>query len=373
MKNKLPAFTVIEIIIAISVIVIMFGVTATVGWSLRNRTLDTQRINDIRAMQDALQDYYNDNGLYPADDQLIIGQSLKAGSKTYLAKIPSSPRPWPDFGTCGGKNYIYKQGRNARSYSITYCLGSQANSLAAGKITVAMPGIIGVQNNVCTCGDAGSLLLNLSKPCCGNCIVSDICGGGVLFAINQTYDGNVYDLVGAFERYNETGRYQYLFGETAYNHYGRFSYNVVVDPGQANHIYWSNSNFGNLLTGANNPQDGAANVASLKQRGLENFGAANFCQQTLPKLKWHEFELPQSNFNDWYLPAANELKMIANAVYPESDGTHLFAQNTQDSLYWTSTEYSADRVLVVDTANGTETNQKKTGVSYHSILCIRRQ
>ena len=94
-------FTLIEVLIAITIVGIVFGVIITSGSALQRSSRDTQREVDLRNLQSALQQYYSDQSFYPSAIPLATLDSLTSGTgnptppatpKTYLNQIPKEPR-----------------------------------------------------------------------------------------------------------------------------------------------------------------------------------------------------------------------------------------------------------------------------------------
>lgn len=101
--QKRNGFSLIEILVAITIIGIVTGVIAMSVSSIQRNTRDSQRETDLRVLQSALQQFYADKNYYPNSDlsaQIANGSALTncsgegAGcvvSKTYLSKTPKDP------------------------------------------------------------------------------------------------------------------------------------------------------------------------------------------------------------------------------------------------------------------------------------------
>jgi prepilin-type N-terminal cleavage/methylation domain-containing protein len=59
-------FTLVEILVVISIIVVLFGVVVTSSAAVQREARDGQRQTDLRKIQGALQQYYTDHGFYPS-------------------------------------------------------------------------------------------------------------------------------------------------------------------------------------------------------------------------------------------------------------------------------------------------------------------
>lgn len=94
---KKSAFTLIELLITVSIIGILSGITLALikpeVW--RNRAQDTNRKEDLAVIQGALERWYSDANSYP-DPSVITpllstGAALTRGSVTYLKNVPTDP------------------------------------------------------------------------------------------------------------------------------------------------------------------------------------------------------------------------------------------------------------------------------------------
>ena len=111
-KNN--AFTLIELLIVISVIAILASVTLVIlnPAVLRNRAQDSTRREDLSVIQGALERWYSDNNQYPnalpgagaafIDDQ---GDANPANDVNYLRAVPGDP----DGTVAVPINYAYTQ------------------------------------------------------------------------------------------------------------------------------------------------------------------------------------------------------------------------------------------------------------------------
>ncbi len=82
---KRRGFTLIELMVVIAIIGILAAIITVSLGSARAKGRDAKRISDIRTIQLALEEYYNDNGTYPI--------SIYSGAlANYLPVIPNDPR-----------------------------------------------------------------------------------------------------------------------------------------------------------------------------------------------------------------------------------------------------------------------------------------
>lgn len=127
-KNKTQkGFTLIEILVVIGIIGVLTGLVTVNLQDARSRARDTQRKADLKAIQEALELYKNDQPRqsYPTDD--TWKEDLT--SKGYIKKLPVDPQAatgsWPDY------SYTRTSG-DTLSYRLTTCLENDAD---AGKDT----------------------------------------------------------------------------------------------------------------------------------------------------------------------------------------------------------------------------------------------
>lgn len=107
---KKSGFTLVELLVVISIIALLSVVGAIVYSTVLKQGRDSKRQSDLNAIQSALEQYYSDHLYYPpyvnGTDMLCeqstlngyyidtpIGCSLKdtTGNKTYINKIPKDP------------------------------------------------------------------------------------------------------------------------------------------------------------------------------------------------------------------------------------------------------------------------------------------
>lgn len=95
-------FSLVELLVVISIIGLVTGVGASFVASIQRNTRDAQRESDLRVVQSALQQFYSDKNFYPNNLTLTgeaaltdcTGQQLPCTpSKTYLSNTPQDPVP----------------------------------------------------------------------------------------------------------------------------------------------------------------------------------------------------------------------------------------------------------------------------------------
>ncbi len=141
------AFTLVEILVAISVISILAVSSIVTLNNNRANSRDTKRLADVKQIQTALRMYYNDYKTYPTTAEW--GTRLATGSNVYLEKIPVAPQT--SEGDCGdySKSYIYES--DGETYSIKFCLNNVVGDYTVGFKSATPNGIERVE-----CDDFGS-------------------------------------------------------------------------------------------------------------------------------------------------------------------------------------------------------------------------
>lgn len=89
-KNQ-TAFSLVELLIAVSIVAVITGVAISSLSGLQRSGRDTQRQADLRMIQSALQQYYGNENHYPDTLVLTAGAALSASGRTYLSATPKDP------------------------------------------------------------------------------------------------------------------------------------------------------------------------------------------------------------------------------------------------------------------------------------------
>lgn len=148
-KNSKAGFTLIELLVVIAIIGLLASIVIGALNQARQKSRDARRIADIKALQLALEQYFDTCGGYPsqaAAGVLTTGLSggCPAGTSlgTYISPIPANPAP-------GGAAYNYCSSAtpggacvaSTVSYTLTFTLEGQSGGLAAGAHTASPSGI----------------------------------------------------------------------------------------------------------------------------------------------------------------------------------------------------------------------------------------
>ncbi|MBI4713735.1 type II secretion system protein [Candidatus Uhrbacteria bacterium] len=73
MSSTKPGFTLIEILVVVAIIALVGTFSAVAVNSARSKQRDATRLSNVRLVQSALEDYFNENNSYPPGDLLPIG------------------------------------------------------------------------------------------------------------------------------------------------------------------------------------------------------------------------------------------------------------------------------------------------------------
>ena len=139
-KNK-NGFTIIELVIVISVISLFF-ILSIIGLNItRRKSRDSKRLNDVKQIQEALDLYFNDKSFYPASLRFDSKLGSSYGSmlcfegfviddsecmtlgKTYMPIVPKNPLP-------RGIEYTYKQLSSGLDYELGFVVEGRIEDLS---------------------------------------------------------------------------------------------------------------------------------------------------------------------------------------------------------------------------------------------------
>lgn len=124
MINKNKAFTLVELLIVLSIMGVLLSVVLASTTLARAKSRDTKRISDMKEIQLGLAVYFDVNRVYPASLNTLTSQG-------FLPSLPTDPQ---------GTAYEYL----SSSPNSTYCLGSKLENT------------IPTDNTSCTSAASGS-------------------------------------------------------------------------------------------------------------------------------------------------------------------------------------------------------------------------
>ena len=117
-KNNKNAFTLLELLVVISIIGILITLGATAYSTAQKKGRDAKRKSDIKTMQNGFEEYYSKNTLYPTTTTL-------AGSDNTIfpSGLPTDPK--------NSGNYVYTYGLGSTSYCICSLLENSTGNASA--------------------------------------------------------------------------------------------------------------------------------------------------------------------------------------------------------------------------------------------------
>lgn len=135
MKINKKGFTLIELLVVIAIIGLLSTLAVVALNNARQKARDARRLSDIKQIQTALELSYTNNSTYPAALAALVTQG-------YMGAIPTNPLPQND-GTapniCPSTDYVYVQDLTGASYHLSYCIGTNNNSITGGVVHYATP------------------------------------------------------------------------------------------------------------------------------------------------------------------------------------------------------------------------------------------
>lgn len=109
-----PGFTLIEILIVITIIGVLAALILTNFVGVRERGRDGKRKSDLKQIQTALEIYRADRASYPTTSSFpSCGSSFTAGTSEYMQRVPCDP-----LGVSVSYSYVSDGGR----YCLRACL-----------------------------------------------------------------------------------------------------------------------------------------------------------------------------------------------------------------------------------------------------------
>jgi prepilin-type N-terminal cleavage/methylation domain-containing protein len=93
LQDKESGFTLVELLVVIGIIVLIMVFAAVAVNAARSKQRDVVRISNVRQIQSALEDYFNENNTYPVGSKLPLGdasQSACLGATGFAAGCSSS-------------------------------------------------------------------------------------------------------------------------------------------------------------------------------------------------------------------------------------------------------------------------------------------
>ena len=111
--NQKKGFTLIELLVVISIVGVLSSVVLQSVKSARLKAEDIQRTSDIKAIETALNMYFNDNGTYPASATTCATGDWPTNFKNalvpkYISSLPLDPKN--ELRACANPSWNYYYG-----------------------------------------------------------------------------------------------------------------------------------------------------------------------------------------------------------------------------------------------------------------------
>lgn len=129
MNRFVRGFTLIEMLVVVSIIGILAVLVSANLNSARSRARDAERKSDLKNIATALRLYYNDNGSYPASNYFdaLWGEPWTVNTTTYMNTFPKDP--------LSSQTYKYEN-VDSDSFTLSACL-ENASDASGQNITIS--------------------------------------------------------------------------------------------------------------------------------------------------------------------------------------------------------------------------------------------
>lgn len=154
-KNPPRGFSLIEILTVVAIIGILSGIASYFYSEIKIKGRDVKRLSDMSKLRNALLIYQNENGIFPAGSDLVIGTGTSCGGDScdvissqggisevgaeqgnvIMEQLPRNPFP-------GGSNYLYTQIDSGNGFNIDFTLEGPVEDLSGPDCTANQDTII---------------------------------------------------------------------------------------------------------------------------------------------------------------------------------------------------------------------------------------
>lgn len=131
--KKEKGFTLIELLVVVSIIGVLATLVVANLNSARGRARDAARKSDLKNLSTALRLYFNDRGVYPANNTsgdilgcgasgtsaCVWGEPWTVGTTTYMAELPADP--------LSDQSYKYELGVASDTFTLSSCLENKSD------------------------------------------------------------------------------------------------------------------------------------------------------------------------------------------------------------------------------------------------------
>jgi len=140
-QQKRHGFSLLEVLVAASIILVLTAVGVTSYVSITKRSRDARRVSDIEQLRQALEMYRSENGYYPNANPGSFGAATNLGVlvPTFMPAIPTDPKASP------ANPYQYQATNLVGSNYYGYCLAAVfeaatgSNSCSGITLPAALP------------------------------------------------------------------------------------------------------------------------------------------------------------------------------------------------------------------------------------------
>jgi len=141
---KKNGFTLVELLIVISIISILSTIGAVVYTSVVKNSRDQQRLKDLQTIKQALELYRSDISYYPAEGDFILKTALSLVSPSDATKVYLDPLPGDPVSS---QNYVYLAFDSSGARCSTSGLKCTKFTLCAKK---EGSGVLSDSSNICS-------------------------------------------------------------------------------------------------------------------------------------------------------------------------------------------------------------------------------
>ena len=123
MKQKNTGFTLVELLIVITIIGILASIGLSTFTSAQTKSRDVKRKAHLKQLSDAFEAYYNDHGEYPDEADIVWNTAFTDANGTiYMVQLPTDPTSnlsyYYDSLDSGKKYQLYAYLENSRDSAI---------------------------------------------------------------------------------------------------------------------------------------------------------------------------------------------------------------------------------------------------------------
>lgn len=121
MKNKTLGYTLMELLVVISIIGILMGISLVAFQGIRKSGRDARRKADLEQIRSALELCHSTSGSYP--ESLTTGNPITCGGSIYLQTVPADPL---------GADYLYAEAVSSYTLCANLEGGAETSSCPSG-------------------------------------------------------------------------------------------------------------------------------------------------------------------------------------------------------------------------------------------------